>query len=119
MAILFTSLIAVALVSTVDDLSVLGGTTALLLLMVFTIVNIAVLVLRKEHAEHKHFRAPTIFPILGAITSAYLAIPGLSGRPWEQYKVAGVLLIVGLALWVINRLFVGKVEFDPAKLGKG
>ena len=117
-AILFTSLIAVALVSTVDDLSVLGGTTALLL-MVFTIVNIAVLVLRKEQAEHKHFRAPTIFPILGAITSAYLAIPGLSGRPWEQYKVAGILLIVGLALWVINRLFVGKVEFDPAKLGKG
>ena len=117
-AILFTSLIAVALVSTVDDLSVLGGTTALLL-MVFTIVNIAVLVLRKEQAEHKHFRAPTIFPILGAITSAYLAIPGLSGRPWEQYKVAGILLIVGLALWVINRLFVGKVEFDPAKLAAG
>jgi amino acid transporter len=48
-AIVFTSAIAVALVSTVD-ISVLGGTTALLLLLVVALVNVTVLVLRKEKA---------------------------------------------------------------------
>ena len=44
--------------------SKLGGTTALLLLCVFTVVNIAVLVLRRENVEHRHFRAPTWAPIV-------------------------------------------------------
>ncbi|MCK2238002.1 MULTISPECIES: APC family permease [unclassified Crossiella] len=119
-AILFTSIIAVILVSTLD-ISILGGTTALLLLIVFTIVNVACLVLRKEKAGHKHFRAPTIVPILGAVTCAYLALP-FSGRPWDDYKLAGILLGVGLLLWFVNWLFVrrnnGKITFDAANLGK-
>ncbi|MCO1578285.1 APC family permease [Crossiella sp. SN42] len=119
-AIIFTSLIAVVLVSSMN-ISVLGGTTALLLLVVFTIVNIACLVLRKEPVEHKHFRAPTVVPVLGAVTCAYLALP-LSGRPWEDYKLAGILLLIGLALWVVNWLILrkqhGKIEFDAANLGK-
>ena len=45
-AIVFTSVIAMILVTSAN-ISVLGGTTALLLLGVFTIVNIAVLVLRR------------------------------------------------------------------------
>ncbi|MFB9904519.1 APC family permease [Allokutzneria oryzae] len=120
-AIVFTSLIAVGLVSTMD-ISVLGGTTALLLLAVFTIVNIACLVLRKETVEHKHFRAPTIVPILGAITCAYLALP-FSGRASTDYVLAGVLLGIGLVLWVVNWLFFRrkegiKADFDPAALSK-
>ncbi|OZM70582.1 amino acid permease [Amycolatopsis antarctica] len=103
-AIVFTSLIAIALVSTVD-ISQLGGTTALLLLAVFAIVNIAVLVLRKEKSEHKHFRAPTVIPVLAAIFCVYLASP-LSGRPALDYQVAGILLAVGAALWVVNRLLM-------------
>jgi hypothetical protein len=39
------------------NLEALGGTTSLLLLCVFTIVNIAVLVLRKDPVEHDHFHA--------------------------------------------------------------
>jgi hypothetical protein len=31
--------------------------------------------------------------------------------------IAGVLLVVGAVLWVVNRLFVGRVEVDPTKLG--
>ncbi len=58
-AILFTTLIAVALIVFVGAVPALGGTTALLLLCVFAIVNIAVLVLRKDKVEHKHFRTPT------------------------------------------------------------
>ncbi|MEU7524973.1 APC family permease [Saccharothrix sp. NPDC042600] len=115
-SIVFTSGVAIILVSTAD-IAKLGGTTALLLLVVFTIVNIAVLVLRKEKVEHKHFRAPTWVPVLGAITCAYLASP-LSGRPADDYKIALYLLAAGLVLWLINRVVHGKVEFDAEKLSK-
>ncbi len=115
-SIVFTSAIAFILVSTAD-ITLLGGTTALLLLAVFTIVNIAVLVLRREAVEHKHFRAPTWAPVLGVLLCGFLATP-LSGRPLQQFVVAGILLVVGAALWVVNRLVVGKVEFDASKLGK-
>ncbi|WP_309111848.1 APC family permease [Saccharothrix sp.] len=115
-SILFTSGVAVILVSTAD-IAKLGGTTALLLLVVFTIVNIAVLVLRKEKVGHKHFRAPTWVPVLGAITCAYLASP-LSGRPAADYVIAVYLLLAGLVLWLINRVVHGKVHFDAEKLSK-
>lgn len=113
-SILFTSVIAYLLVISVD-LSVLGGTTALLLLIVFTIVNVAVLVLRRRPVEHSHFRAPTWAPVLGIVLCGFLATP-LSGRPSVQFGVAGVLLGVGALLWLANRLVVGKVSFDPAKM---
>ncbi|MBK1785428.1 APC family permease [Prauserella cavernicola] len=102
MAIVFTSLIAIVLVSTVD-IDVLGGTTALLLLAVFAVVNVAVLVLRREKVPHKHFRAPTVIPVLAAVFCVYLASP-LSGRPARDYVVAVILLAVGLVLWGVNWL---------------
>jgi amino acid transporter len=113
-SIVFSSVIAYILVVSVD-LSVLGGTTALLLLAVFTIVNIAVLVLRKRTVEHKHFRAPTWAPVLGVFLCGFLATP-LSGRPMVQFLIAGILLVVGLVLWLVNHLVVGRVEFDPSHL---
>jgi APA family basic amino acid/polyamine antiporter len=103
-AIVFTSMIAIVLVSTVD-ISVLGGTTALLLLVVFAVVNIAVLVLRKEKVEHRHFRAPTAIPVFAAVFCLYLVSP-LSGRPARDYTVAAILLAVGLVLWGVNWLIM-------------
>jgi len=101
-AILFTSAIAIVLVATAD-IAALGGTTALLLLVVFAIVNIAVLVLRKDKADHKHFRAPTAIPVLGAIFCVYLVSP-LSGRPADDYRIGAILLGAGVVLWGINWL---------------
>ncbi|RSM76004.1 amino acid permease [Kibdelosporangium aridum] len=120
-SILFTTAIAVVLVSTVD-ISVLGGTTALLLLVVFAIVNIALLVLRKVKVEHKHFRTPTVIPVIAAVLCLYLASP-LSGRPARDYYVALILLGAGLVLWVIN-YFINRaagrhVELNPEALTKG
>jgi APA family basic amino acid/polyamine antiporter len=119
-AILFTTGIAAVLVATAgaDGVSRLGGTTALLLLVVFTIVNVAVLVLRRETVSHRHFRAPTWAPLLAAVLCGYLAVPVLSGRPASDYYIAGGLLVLGVLLWGINRLIVGKVVFDPEKLTK-
>ncbi|WJR66451.1 APC family permease [Neorhizobium sp. CSC1952] len=97
-AIFFTSLLAVALVLFAGGVPALGGTTALLLLCVFTIVNIAVLVLRKDKVEHRHFRTPTVLPVLGAISCAFLAGPW-TGRDPVQYVIAACLIGLGVVLW--------------------
>ncbi|HEU0101051.1 MAG TPA: APC family permease [Mycobacteriales bacterium] len=116
--ILFTTGIAFGLVW-LADLAALGGTTSLLLLCVFTIVNIAVLVLRRDPVEHAHFRAPTVIPVIGALCCAYLASP-LSGRAGADYKVAGVLMIIGIGLWAVtyavNRALRQKATLDPMHL---
>ncbi|WP_054055830.1 APC family permease [Alloactinosynnema sp. L-07] len=123
-AILVTTGIAAVLVASAgaDGVSKLGGTTALLLLIVFTVVNAAVLVLRRESVEHKHFRAPTWAPILAAVLCGYLAVPVLSGRPAGDYYLALALIGVGILLWVVNWLYLRsrgeRVEVDATKLGK-
>lgn len=117
-AIVFSSLIAYLLVIT-SNLSLLGGTTSLLLLAVFTIVNVAVLVLRRKPVEHAHFRAPTWAPVLGVVSCGYLATP-LSGRPPEQFVVAGALLSIGVGLWVINLVLVSRTtQAGPSPPGDG
>ena len=122
-AIIFTTLIAFGLIIVVtknsgDVISALGGTTALLLLGVFTIVNIAVLVLRKDTINRRHFTTPTILPIIGALTCAFFVTP-LTGRDTIQYEIAGGLLAIGVVLWVLtwtaNRFFFAKRTYlrDP------
>ncbi|MFI7349308.1 APC family permease [Streptomyces sp. NPDC049936] len=99
--IVFVSLLAIGLVST-GEIAGLGDTTAFLLLCVFAVVNVAVLVLRRDPVEHKHFRTPTVLPVLGAITSLALASP-LADRPADVYIRAGVLVAVGIGLWALNK----------------
>jgi basic amino acid/polyamine antiporter, APA family len=100
-AIGFTTLLAFALISFVGTVPALGGTTALLLLCVFTVVNIAVLVLRRDPVGHRHFRTPTFLPIVGALACAFLAGPW-TGRDPVQYTIAGILLGIGVVLWVVT-----------------
>jgi basic amino acid/polyamine antiporter, APA family len=104
-AIVFTTAIAIVLIST-GDLSSLADTTVLLLLLVFTIVNFAVLVLRRERVEHDHFTAPSVFPVLGAIVSVALIVD-TALDDLATFARAGVLLAVGVVLWVVNRLAEG------------
>ena len=108
MAILFTTVLAFGLVW-FADLKALGGTTSFLLLIVFTITNIAVLVLRRDKVEHRHFKAPTVIPVIGAVLCGFLASP-LSKRDPKDYQVAAVLLVVGVVLWLLHWLstrFIG------------
>ncbi|MET8688278.1 APC family permease [Streptomyces sp. NPDC004732] len=100
--IVFVSLLAIGLVST-GEIEGLGDTTAFLLLCVFAVVNVAVLVLRRDPVGHQHFRAPTVLPVLGAITALILASP-LADRPAEVYIRAGVLIAIGIALWGVNKV---------------
>jgi amino acid transporter len=102
-AIGFTTLLSFGLITFVGAVPALGGTTALLLLCVFTVVNIAVLVLRRDPVEHAHFRTPTFLPIIGAISCAFLAGPW-TGRDMVQYRIAGILLAIGVVLWGVTLL---------------
>ncbi|WP_210438110.1 APC family permease [Nocardioides xinjiangensis] len=110
-AIVFTTLLALGLITLVTleaESSVvvaLSGTTALLLLAVFTIVNVACLVLRRDPAPEGAFRAPSFLPVVGALCCAYLL------GPWArleadmvQYKIAAGLLAVGIVLWALTWL---------------
>ncbi|MFE0176556.1 APC family permease [Streptomyces sp. NPDC059002] len=100
--IVFVSLLAVGLVST-GEIEGLGDTTAFLLLCVFAVVNVSVLVLRRDPVDHEHFRTPTVLPVLGAITALVLASP-LADRPAEVYIRAGVLIAIGVGLWMVNKV---------------
>ncbi len=107
-AIIFVAAIAVCLISYISldpqgpIALLLGGTTSLLLLTVFAVVNAAVLVLRKQPVDHRHFTTPTFLPVIGVIACVYLVLPWTSGRPIEQYMIAGALLLIGIVLWAIT-----------------
>jgi amino acid transporter len=104
LAIGLTTLLAFGLITFVGEVPALGGTTALLLLAVFAVVNVAVLVLRSDTVDHKHFRAPRLVPFLGAVTCAFLVGPW-TGRDPVQYLVAAVLIGIGIGLWGLTVLY--------------
>ncbi|HYI80528.1 MAG TPA: APC family permease, partial [Thermoleophilaceae bacterium] len=104
-AIAFTTLIAVVLIST-GDISELADTTVLLLLSVFAVVNVTVLVLRRDEVDGPHFHAPSILPVLGAIVSVVLIYDKLADDATVGLR-AGLLIALGAALWLVNRVVSG------------
>jgi APA family basic amino acid/polyamine antiporter len=96
-AIAFTTILAMILVST-GDLSTLADMTVLLLLIVFALVNSAVLVLRRDRVEHEHYHAPTLLPLLGVAISVAVMFT----KEGDIFLRAGLLLLVGVAFWVMN-----------------
>src|SRR4051794_26711738 len=111
-AILFTATLCAVLVLT-GDLASLADTTVLLLLAVFVLVNVAVLVLRRDPVDHPHFRAPTALPVVGVAVCIAL----MTQKSGETYARAGALLAVGVVFWVVNRLLTGsRGPFDARQL---
>jgi basic amino acid/polyamine antiporter, APA family len=98
-AIAFTSSIAAVLVAT-GDLDSLADTTVVLLVIVFAIVNVSVLVLRREPVEHEHFVVPSAVPVIGVGVSIAL----LTQIEAATYGRAAILVALGAALWVVNWL---------------
>jgi amino acid transporter len=97
-AIVATTAVAM-LLTLVGDLSTLAETVVLLLLFVFISTNLAVLVLRRDTVEHRHFRVWTPVPVLG-VASCVLLLTQQSAKVW---LFAGVLLVVGAVLYVLAR----------------
>lgn len=109
--IVFSTVLALALIVVVTFLaetsviSALAGTTALLLLCVFAVVNVACLVLRRDPAPEGGFSVPAWMPVLGAAACLYLAGPWARDESdWIQYQVAGGMLAVGVVLWLLTWL---------------
>jgi amino acid transporter len=104
--IIFSTVLALALIVYVanraeDDVVInLASVTSLLLLGVFTVVNIACLVLRRDGRESM-FRSPGPTPVLGAAACAFLIGPWVD-RPGIVYQIAGVLLLIGVVLWAFT-----------------
>ena len=104
-AILFTTAIAAVLIIT-GDLSKLADTTVALLVCVFAVVNISVLVLRRDPVDHEHFRVPSIFPVLGVGVSIAL-LTQIEGEVWAR---AGIMIAIGLGLWLLNELLLKRLQ---------
>jgi APA family basic amino acid/polyamine antiporter len=108
-AVAFTTTIALGLILVVrvvlseSSVKALSGTTALLLLAVFTVVNVACLVLRRDPPGR--FTAPRVFPVIGALACAFLLGPWARlSENYVQYRIAGVLLGIGIVLWALTWL---------------
>jgi len=71
----------------------------LLLLVVFISTNVAVLVLRRDRVEHRHFRVWTWVPVAGVL-SCILLLTQQSPRVWLFGAIA---LAVGLVLYAVMR----------------
>ena len=112
-SITFTAIIALVVLVAIgrndEALSLLGSTTVVLLLIAFVMVNIAVLVLRRDDVGHEHFRTPTAFPILGAVVAAalliYQAVSDIT-----VFGLAGALLALGIVLYGVNVLVKRSVD---------
>jgi len=116
-AIVFTTALSILLILTTDDLANLADTTVLLLTAVFFIVNITVMVLRRDPVAHDHFVAPPALPILGAVVAVVFLLP--IDREAEIYQIAIYLLLGGLVLWAVNYAFTrrpGTVVVEEADL---
>ena len=96
-------IIVVTLHAESSVVAALAGTTALLLLVVFTVVNVACLVLRRDPATPTRSRRRPIVPVVGAMACAFLVGPWARDRDdWVQYKIAGGLLGLGIVLWALT-----------------
>ncbi len=109
--IAFSTLLALGLIVVVTFLAettvikALSGTTALLLLGVFSIVNVACLVLRRDPTPADGFRAPTWVPAVGAVACLFLVGPwARDSEDYVQYTIAGGLLAIGIVLWALTWL---------------
>lgn len=100
-AILFTTALAMLLAST-GSVADLASTTVVLLLAVFTVVNVSVMTLRSDRVDADHFVAPRLIPVIGAVASLGLLVFRVLDSP-EQLWRALLLLAFGLVLWVVNR----------------
>ncbi|MEV8219681.1 APC family permease [Microbacterium sp. NPDC077391] len=92
------------LLTLVGDLGTLAETVVLLLLLVFISANVSVLVLRRDRVQHEHFRVWTFVPVLGVISCLVL----LSQQRPIVWLFAGILLAVGVILWLSTRRFAAR-----------
>lgn len=82
------------------DIKDLGKATAALLLGCFTVVNLALVVLKLRPGEPRgHFEVPIVVPMLGSATCLLLLV----NTQWAELKIVGILLAGITAMYLALR----------------
>ncbi len=88
------------LLSLIGDIAALASATVLLLLFVFTIVNVALIVLqRRDGRMAGRFEIPTVVPALGALICAALIVARVAQGGWLAPAIAGGVIVAILGLY--------------------
>ena len=112
-AALFLILAPLALLGTIAELA---AATVLLLLLVFTVVNGALFVLKRRKGEKKGlFEVPIIVPALGALVCLTLIVVRVSTGDWRAPAIASALLLGTLVIYALMRVSTGSVAAAAAK----
>jgi len=99
-AVLFAVVVALSLVG---DIRALASATVLLLLFVFTIVNVALIVLRRrDGAMAGRFDVPTLVPAAGALICGALVIARVLDGGWVAPTIAGGLIAAIVVLYSLT-----------------
>jgi APA family basic amino acid/polyamine antiporter len=93
----------------IADVKQLAESTSLLLLLVFTVVNVALVILKRRQGEARgQFEVPTIVPIMGALICGTLIVIRIqaaitSPNPATRAAplIAGIIVAIGLALYFV------------------
>ena len=96
-------IIAMAL-ALLGNISQLAAATVILLLIVFTIVNGALVLLKfRPNETQGAFEVPFIVPALGAIVCLALLVNRVASGNWQAPAIAGGLVLAILALYAFTR----------------
>ena len=100
-AVLFLVLAPLALLGTIAELA---AATVLLLLLVFSVVNGALFVLKRRRNEKLgRFEVPLFVPALGAVVCLVLIVVRVSTGDWRAPALAGALLLGCLGIYALMR----------------
>jgi amino acid transporter len=110
-AALFLVAAPLALFGTIAELA---AATVLLLLLVFTVVNGALFVLKRRKGEQPgYFEIPRIIPALGALVCMALVVVRVATGDWQAPAIAGVLLLGAVLIYALVRSKVAPATPSP------
>jgi amino acid transporter len=114
-AALLLVLAPLALLGTITELA---AATVLLLLLVFTVVNGALFILKRHRGEKiGRFEVPLIVPALGAIVCFALIVVRVGTGDWGAPALAGALLLGAIALYLVMQRWAAPAEAAPSEAG--
>ena len=103
MAIAALFVVVVALMLS-GDITQLASATVLLLLAVFTLVNLALLFLQRRPGEPRGgFEVPSFVPALGSLVCLALLVNRVATGDWRAPALAGAVLVAIAALYAVVR----------------
>ncbi len=116
-AIIFTASLVCLLLATAD-VDRLATVTVLFLIVVYGVVCLSALVLRRgSGVDHEHYRAPTFLLYLGVVANVAILVYTAIDDPGSLVWCGGILAI-GVVMYFVNRLVMkgDPQSIDPAEL---